>query len=482
MESFAKLIPECNLAHLEAEIATLNKRCRRLKLPEITLTKKPDHAKARVGVLTVHGEINKVWMKPEEIEGANKKWPHKDTGERMVWWAVEVTGESPKLNGWEFIAVLEPMETDDGAVLNLIQCLPGKECPTDQRTRINICDHCHANRRRKQTFVVFNAERGEYKSVGRQCIKDFMGYHADVEGLIAQAEMLASLFGILEGCGEPDEEEFGGHYRPDGWDLETFLELTACRIRLFGWLGAGHARDMGRMDSTKNVILEIIGLPPRDEKARKEWEKLVADHTIEECDKGIAKSAIEWAREIPNEKIEGNDYLANINLIARVGAVSRKTAGVAASIVASYHREGENELKRQEFARRPESFHIGEIGKRIPLMTVKCEKIVMNETAYGVTGIHKMTTTSEPIGSDLTWFASQGRVMEEGQTYHIAATVKAHDEYKGRKQTIVTRVAVLSDEEVAKLTAKAERKTKREAKRKAKQEPSDEAPAALCMA
>lgn len=467
MDAITKLVPDCNIQALEDAIATLNKRCKRLSLSEITLIKIPDHVKACVEVLTVNGTINRVWMTLEAMKEAVevRKWPHTDTGERMQWWSVSVAGETPKLNGWEFIAILEPMQTDDGATLNLIQCLPGKSCPTVQRERINVCDHCNAKRRRAQTFVVFNAEKNEYKSVGRQCLKDFLGYHGDPEAFLHMAEMLASLEGIMGNAEDDGEDDFGGGFRERAWDTNKFMTTVACRIRLFGWLSATKAHEMYRHDSTKNMVLEILQPPFRPTDAdKKAYEKLCADHPMTEADEKLAKDAMEWAASLTSEKIEGSDYLSNVNLVARVGCVSKKTAGVAASIIPAYQREMEMELKRQEFARRPESFHIGTVGTRIALIAVKCEKVIMNETAYGVTGITKMTTLEDHPGSDLTWFASQGRVMDEGETYNVALTVTKHGEFKGRKQTTVNRVTILSDEEVVKIKAKMERKAKKEAK------------------
>lgn len=89
----------------------------------------------------------------------------------------------------------------------------------------------------------------------------------------------------------------------------------------------------------------------------------------------------------------------------------------------------------------------------------------MKETDFGVTGIHKMV---DELGSDLVWFASQGRVLDEGNEYFVAATVKDHTEYKGRKQTSLSRVTVLTPEYVASENLKAEKKAAREAKKLAK--------------
>lgn len=104
MSRTTKLVPECNLEAMEVAIATLNKRCKRLGLHEITMISKVDHIKARVNVLTHDGHINKVWMLPEKIAESNSKWPHTDTGVRMAWYEVTVTGETPRLNGWEFMS------------------------------------------------------------------------------------------------------------------------------------------------------------------------------------------------------------------------------------------------------------------------------------------------------------------------------------------------------------------------------------------
>ncbi len=89
----------------------------------------------------------------------------------------------------------------------------------------------------------------------------------------------------------------------------------------------------------------------------------------------------------------------------------------------------------------------------------------MKENDFGVTGIHKLVDMS---GNDLTWFASGGRVIDDGSTVWIAGSVKDHSEFNGRKQTILSRVVVLTEEEVNTRKEKAEKKAKREAKKLAK--------------
>ncbi len=462
------LIPESNLTELEARLVKLNKRAKRLGVPEIGFTKAFDHVKARCRVLTVDGHINShVWEFPEKIAERAAKWPCEDTGERMTWWKVEVDGETPTLPGWEFIAVLSPLETEDGFE-NFVRALPGHSCPAEFRTRVGECDHCHTHRKRNETFVVKH-ESGSHKVVGRNCVKDFLGYNGDPHTLAEWAESLAELGSLCDSAEDPDWlGEGGGNRMADAWDLKRFLAIAACRIRKAGWLGRGKAYEERNefgvsRDATADVVLKILTPPYRpNDDDRKAWAKLVSDFTPEAEDTAKAEAAMDWAKDIP---VGDNDYLANVCLVARVGAASRKTAGVAASIMVAYDRAMEFEINRMKRAAKPESHHVGEVGKRIPLMKVTVEKVIANETEWGITGIHKMT---DEHGSDLTWFASSADWLKEGETYSVAASVKKHDEYKGRKNTVLTRVSAWTEEGLVEHYAKEAKKAERAAKKAAK--------------
>lgn len=455
------LIPDCNLAELEARIAKLNKRASRLGVQPITVGKSPDHVKLRARITTVNGEVNRVWAMPEQIPG-NSAWPLTATGEAMTWWKVEVTGTTPALAGWEFVAVLEPLTTEDGQTENLVQTLPGQTCPAEFRSAVGRCDHCNAARRRNQTFVVKNGDA--HKCVGRQCLKDFLGYHGDPHAFASWAESLAELAGM---CGAAEDDEWlggGGCYRENAWDLKHFLAITACRVRLFGWVSRSTARDSyGAKQATADVVLRIL-TRPTGAFGREEWEELVAAHPVSDEDRILAETALDWVKEIP--EADRNDFLANVNLVARVGTASRKTAGVAAAILVAYNKAMEIETKRQREAARPESNWVGTVGERIKIIKVTCERVIMNEGQWGVTGIHKLT---DEHGNDLVWFASGGEVIKSGETVHISGTVKDHGEYRGRKQTVLSRVTVWTPEGVAEHEAKEARKAAREAKKAAKQ-------------
>lgn len=83
--------------------------------------------------------------------------------------------------------------------------------------------------------------------------------------------------------------------------------------------------------------------------------------------------------------------------------------------------------------------HFGTVGKRetIEVLVTMIREI---EGQFGTTYLVVMTTDE---GHALKTFASGafGYTVEQNKRYTIKATVKAHEEYNGRPQTIVTRAA-----------------------------------------
>lgn len=78
---------------------------------------------------------------------------------------VEVDG-TVKANGWRFVATLEHSEKYG----NIIRSAVNEDelaVPEFYRTCKCTCDHCKTNRRRNETFVIYNEEDDDWKQVGR---------------------------------------------------------------------------------------------------------------------------------------------------------------------------------------------------------------------------------------------------------------------------------------------------------------------------
>lgn len=83
------------------------------------------------------------------------------------------------------------------------------------------------------------------------------------------------------------------------------------------------------------------------------------------------------------------------------------------------------------------SKHIGKIGERLDLV-LTCTKAIQNESAYGISTFHIF---EDAAGNIFTW-STTSKCLEEGKTYHIKGTVKAHDTYRNTCQTALTRCSV----------------------------------------
>lgn len=433
-------IPSCNLPLFQERVDVLNKRARKLGVAEIAVTVVfayltrefiPDPLRSASRVPR--------WVKDGEQAPAN----HVASGSVMQWNTVTVTGEAPKFAGWKFIATLEPLPTDDGTAVNLLQCVPGETCPAEFRSRVGQCDHCNARRNRKQTFVLRH-DSGAHKMVGRQCIKDFLG-HLDPHQVAAWAEMLVELSSL--GSAAEDEGWGGGGRGADVYDLRFILSLTAAVISHYGWISKSAAFQDDRLTATAGRVSYLLHRPHPSAgyQAIREWEAEVAKCQPTDDHKQDAANAVEWARSFSDEQIETNNYLANCNAIARCGVVEGKTMGIACSVVSSFQRE-QARLKLAEREAARVSNYVGEIGKRAEFV-VTVVKVIPCEGSYGTTGLHKML---DDQGNDLGWFASgSAEWLKEGCTYRVKATPKKHEEYRTRKQTMLNRVTVIEEVKAA---------------------------------
>lgn len=416
------IIPECNLPSLQDRIKKLNKRADKLGGVIISVTSEVNHRR------TLYRNWDKSnWHKEGDTIPDN--W--KTTGQVMNWLTVTVNGETPRLNGWEFVAKLTPVSADNG-VENLINEAPGQTCPPEFRSMVGRCDHCKTTRRRNETFVVSDGKK--FKTVGRQCLKDFLGYNGDPHNLATIAEILMEVGTLCSNSADP--EYFGGGNYEESMDLETLLEWTVSTINAYGWVSMGNAIKDNRLKATSSRVRFILGKPPHNREDREYWKTEVEKLKPTDSHKEEAAKVVLWSKTIDAGTSANSTYLGNVNLIARCGYVNRQTFGIAVSMIAAYRR-AHNETTKQKY--NIHSTHVGTPGKREEFV-VTCERVFPSAGAFGETGIH---TLVDERGNNLVWFASAAGWLEEGQKYKIAAMVKSHSEYQGKPQTIVNRVKVV---------------------------------------
>lgn len=326
----------------------------------------------------------------------------------------------PKLSGWTFLAAL----TDVGGS-NMVRTVPGHECPSEYFSRVGACDHCKKARTRYETYVLRN-EEGTTLQVGNSCLKDFLG-HNEANNWASYAEHLAEVKEMAE------ESEGGGWGRESTPVLSQFLPFVAAEIRQNGWISraavyAGTA-DVSTVDMTltgmrKGTLLVL----PEDEET--------------------AKNAQEWARNIPDEDANSSSYLHNLKTIARVNISD--PVGIAASMIAAYERAMGRERARQARASQSPSNHVGEVGVRYAFGVKGTKKnpeltgaltltwVHHSDGMYGTTTIAKFKDENDNV---FKWFASgvPFALADVGKVYTGKASLKGHDEWKGEKETVLSR-------------------------------------------
>jgi hypothetical protein len=353
---------------------------------------------------------------------------------------VEVSGEAPKFDGWRLVArLLRAGQT--GADQTIVNAVPGETVPLQFRTSGCRCDHCQKDWViRKDTFVV--AKGDEYKQIGTSCLRDFLG-HMSPDNIVAMATYYSeSVAAAFDPDGDEREEDHFGLWVRGGIvkSLPEVLAIVASHHRVFGWFSRTVAEKLDKVPSVCTVERVIFCKAVSNDN-----KELVKQLTPTEDDEVNAAKAIEWAKSITGE----SDFEHNLKSIATSGHASHRTMGLSCAIYGAWRKAVEVEASRKIAAET--STHIGIAGERITLHEIKVLSArCIGEGQFGATWLIKLT---DDEGNAMTWFTNEEK-LTTGSIVSIKATIKKHDEFRGVKQTLLTRVTeIATTEQAARLAA-----------------------------
>jgi hypothetical protein len=125
------------------------------------------------------------------------------------------------------------------------------------------------------------------------------------------------------------------------------------------------------------------------------------------------------------------------------GLTDKQTEALRKALARAEERIAKAAQRREEKleADRAGSTHVGAVGERREF-SVLCERSFSFEGVYGVSHIN---ICRDEAANVIVYKGSHG--LEKGWRYVIKATVKAHDEREGVKQTIIARPKILSEKE-----------------------------------
>lgn len=404
-------IPAGNLGLLQSRIADLTKRAEKVAKKGLLVDYTP------IGLII--GEKVTEQSKKDEITGFALP--------PRIYFLCEVTGMSPKLSGWTFVATLQHEE--GGTILRTVPTVALPEGALKKyRQATPECDHCKAKRRRNDTFVVRHDD-GAIKQVGRNCLADFTGCKSP-QTIAAMAQFLATAAGVAEEC-ENWSEGKGEVIE----DLSAYLGFVACAIRVNGWLSRTKAREQGEFGPapTANVAWSMMHPSPK--------QKLVLPT---EADVKLATDALAWTDAKLTEAANADalsDYEHNLHVAVAGGIVSFRLAGIVASLIAYYERAVGAELAKHKAVN---AGWIGTVGKRETFKLTLVQVFSHESEQWGVQHTHKFLTDE---GAVVIW--KTGSDKYEPGTYEVKGTVKAHGEFKSAPQTIITRCVLKHTNEKA---------------------------------
>jgi len=346
---------------------------------------------------------------------------------------VTVTGDAPKIAGWRFAAVLAPVTSEDGSVLgNILRVVPGFDSiiPESYRAAGNNCDHCHTARRRNETFVLVS-DAGDWKQVGRQCLRDFLG-HQSPEKYASWAEILMDMSDLM---GMAEDDGFGGGRQVERFEAEEVLALGAATIRLYGFLSNKSAQEFGKTSTSGRAMDWVTS----SDSARAKWDPKIL---VTDEDKALAAEVFAWMAELQNRP-DLNDYMYNLSLLGEGATFTTKEFGLAISAIAVFGREREREINRNKrFAEDKNSQYVGEVGKRSTFANLTLVYTQTFKSDWGTSTLYKF---KDATGNIVVWFASGTNPLNlevNGEPITLVASVKKQEEREGVKQTTISRAKV----------------------------------------
>lgn len=347
-------------------------------------------------------------------------------------------------NGWVFRGTVEASGVDGKNFINFPIMKDKDRDPVPTKyfsSNPCSCDYCKTNRQRNKTYLVVNRETGEWKQLGKECLKLFVtGIDIDAiatfESFIKEAEDAAN-----------PGDEFFYNRRARFVEVRRALELAQAATKMFGFVAT---RDNGgnyNVFSTKNIvqakILKEMGCPSDllniDSTEREKINLAVAKLTAYSAyaEESISNDIIalrETVTELPDEP-----YYNNLKTVLANEYIPLDKLGLLVSApkaISRYYEFKKMQEEKEKLAK--SSNYIGEVGDKISVNFVSGREVACCETQFGLLHIYEFKDAN---GNTVVWKSSSGKDIPESGT--VVGTVKAHEEYNGIKQTVILRAKII---------------------------------------
>ena len=348
-----------------------------------------------------------------------------------------------KHNGWSVLGVVK--RTDQ-----ITQCYFDDHSLCKEYSTTDFhCDHCNKHVHRNSVVVLEN-EDGKRMIVGTSCVKEFTR-GLDGAYAIAYADLAFDLetntdrlYELIKRINQSEVVPYGNGdvtNIDELWDIDE-MDLLLCSIRksichdVHDVLAcaACSIREDG-FKSTYNINATWKQIPFY----------LDRFNFVSEADKQEADEAIEWITSLTDEQCD-SCYLFNLRQIVLTKYCSQKHFGMLASLIPTYHKDLSKRTALKTETYKKQSNFVGNIGEKTNSEVI-VTAIIPYETQWGQSHIILMSDNNGNIlkwNTSVLWKLNKTTKICVGSKYNISYTIKSHDEYKGDKQTSITRCKVLN--------------------------------------
>jgi hypothetical protein len=401
MQINSTIITEC-LPLLTAELEKLNRKAKKLGCNPITFTQTEPYMRAT----SAHG-LNVV--------------------DNVV--DVVIEGEPIKLNGWRFIGRVEavPNSTE-----NLIFAVHGEKTPEQYRTGSPYtCEHCGQNRVRKATWVVGHDD-GSYKQVGSSCMDDFFKARNPERAISWWMGSMDKLLAYLKDLEQKSSQQVVTGtltpYAPAYINAVRVLELACQAVRMNG--GRYEFGDNGRRSVPETAWCGYFGPP------------VFTDSTNQD-DADMAARIVDFVM----ARRRGSAYYTNLSVMFLNDKVQARNIRYICSVVYAYLRaQGQGkQVGKNEHVGLPPSSDGKVKGTRFRDLKLTVT-YVLGLTSQWHENYDWLIIMVDDEGRTFKWVKTSAGMVDKGDKLVLTGTVKAHEDYKGTKQTVLTRCTITSTE------------------------------------
>lgn len=420
-------VPVELVGELKENLSTIQKRAKRIHFPEPTA----EYLEVVTGTSFGH---DRTPATADELDAYRQKGEFDKARQfaAIDWQHVIISGEPLKLNGWSLIASIDGVEQKDGTVLAYFRPAGAQEIPEAYRMADPyVCDHCGLRRWRTETFLVGH-EDGSFKQVGRQCIRDFLGWSPDA--LVPFLHLFSNFMDDIV------ERDWGAKVVPS-YSPEEVLKAASRIVAKDGFyqsvakkMAAEIAEDHENMWSTKDRVIELME-PPFNARHRREFHDVYNDEQFDDSANRIYLETLVGIDELKKQDAK-SEWAWSLETAFGAKYLKRHQLGVIASAVILGLKRIQAETERKEIAKGPESQYVGQIGEKWAT-TVTVTNVRFVDSGFGSSSLIEMVDDNGNVIK--TFYSGSKSDPAIDQRINITGTIKKHEEYKGRRSTVLTR-------------------------------------------